>query len=74
MKRYGVYRSFGLYNQYTILELEDGYNIFLKRTDGTDEFIGHTKTLDAADDMMEEHDRELKQKDDDEWYVIDNSL
>ncbi len=74
MRRYGVYRSFGLYNQYTILELEDGYNVFLKKTDGNDEFVGHTDTLDAADEMMEEHDKKLKQKDDDEWYIIDDSL
>ncbi len=74
MKHYGVYKSFGLYSQYTVLESEDGYNVFLKKTDGNDEFVGHTDTLDAADKMMEEHDRKLKQKDDDEWYIIDDSL
>ena len=74
MKRYGVYRSFGLYNQYTILELEDGYNVFLKNIDGNDEFVGHTDTLDAADKMMEEHDKKLKEEDDDKWYIIDDSL
>lgn len=74
MRHYGVYRSFGLYNQYTILELEDGYNIFLKKMDGTDEFICHTDTLEMAEEKMEEHDKKLKEKDDDEWYIIDNSL
>lgn len=74
MKHYGVYKSYGLYNQYTVLELEDGYNVFLKKKDGTDEFICHVDTLEMAEERMEENDREQKEKEDDEWYIIDDTL